>query len=92
MAGFGGLRHDSPQLARLAFRLHDRHRALHIEITPGQARYELLAGPPLTLEHHRRPFNLALGDTVTHPIPPPISAPRPHRPSGREPNPRSDTA
>ncbi|WP_455749947.1 glycoside hydrolase family 65 protein [Nocardia nova] len=102
IAGFGGLRHDTgtlcfaprlpTQLSRLAFRLHYRHRALHIEITPGQARYELLDGRPLTLEHHRTSFTLARGDTVTHPIPPPISVPRPNQPSGREPNPRSDSA
>ena len=68
VAGFGGMRDYGEMLAfaprlpaeltRLCVRLVYRGRRLRIEISPGEARYELLAGEPLELLHHGEPFTL----------------------------------
>ena len=62
MAGFGGMRdHDGPlsftprlpeRLTRLAFGLTFRARQLRVEVDHRRARYTLVAGAPLDIEHH----------------------------------------
>ncbi len=90
VAGFGGMRDHGDVLAfaprlpapltRLCFRLIYRGRRLRIEVTADQARYELLAGEPLELWHHDKPFTLSADSPITHPCrrapePPPVRPP-----------------
>jgi alpha,alpha-trehalose phosphorylase len=68
VAGFGGLRDHGDTLAfaptlpsrlkRLCFRLLYRGRRLQVEVVPGEARYELLAGEPLDVIHNGKPITL----------------------------------
>ncbi|MGH2586752.1 MAG: glycoside hydrolase family 65 protein [Dehalococcoidia bacterium] len=68
VAGFGGLRDHGDTLAfaprltapltRLSFRLLYRGRRLSVEISPDQARYELLSGKPLEVLHYGEPVTL----------------------------------
>jgi alpha,alpha-trehalose phosphorylase len=102
VAGFGGFRdHEGsfsfdprlpPHLERLAFGLVLRGRRLRVEIVPGQARYELVAGEPLDLRHDSTDFTLERGSPQTHrwrapragdtPEQPPHRAPSRRRPRG----------
>jgi alpha,alpha-trehalose phosphorylase len=91
VAGFGGMRDYGEtlafaprlpaELARLCVRLVYRGRRLRIEISPGEARYELLAGEPLELLHHGEPFTLEAGlpqartCPVAAPVPPSVGPP-----------------
>ena len=63
------------ELTRLCVRLVYRGRRLRIEISPGQARYELLAGEPLELLHHGEPFTLEAEAPQVRPCP--VAAPEP---------------
>jgi alpha,alpha-trehalose phosphorylase len=95
VAGFGGLRdHDGrlrfaprlPQgLTRLAFRLAFRERRLEVAVEGHEARYSLLAGEPLEVEHYGRPLELVKGRAVLQPVPRPPSRPAPRQPPGRAP-------
>jgi alpha,alpha-trehalose phosphorylase len=98
VAGFGGMRAGAGALAfrprlpsgitRLTFRIRYRDRGLRVSITPGSARYELLAGEPLALTHHGEQVLLA-GQPVVLGIPPvPFSIP-PGQPEGRAPLPHA---
>jgi len=98
VAGFGGMRAGAgtlafrPQLpsgiSRLTFRIRYRDRKLRVAITPGSARYELLAGEPLAITHHGEQVLLA-GQPVVLGIPPvPFSIP-PGQPEGRAPVPHA---
>jgi alpha,alpha-trehalose phosphorylase len=90
-AGAGALAFR-PQLpsgiTRLTFRIRYRDRGLRVSITPGSARYELLAGEPLAITHHGEQVLLA-GQPVVLGIPPvPFSIP-PGQPEGRAPLPHA---
>jgi alpha,alpha-trehalose phosphorylase len=55
-------------LSRISFGMLWQGRQLRVEITPGEAEYRLVSGPPMRLRHHDEP--LALADApVTRPIP-----------------------
>jgi alpha,alpha-trehalose phosphorylase len=95
VAGAGGMReHDgrlsfnprlAPGLQRIAFRLVLRGRRLQVDVTPGQARYELLDGEELEIAHRGETLTLSRDDAVSRPIPPLTEREAPTQPSGREP-------
>ncbi|MGH3751242.1 MAG: glycoside hydrolase family 65 protein [Pseudonocardiaceae bacterium] len=96
VAGFGGLRHlDDGGLAfaprlpdaltRITFRLRWRGQRLRVQITPGQAEYQLLDGAELELSHHGQLITLTAGQPVIQPAPPAPPAPPLVQPVGREP-------
>jgi alpha,alpha-trehalose phosphorylase len=93
VAGFGGMRdHDEKlafaprlpsRLTRLAFRVGFRNRCVRVEVTQGEARYELLGqGEPLELLHHGEPFELEPGSPQTLPVPRVPNRPPPKQPAG----------
>ncbi|MGH3785541.1 MAG: glycoside hydrolase family 65 protein [Pseudonocardiaceae bacterium] len=96
VAGFGGLRHlddgglaFAPRLPEaltsIAFRLRWRERRLRVQITAGQAEYQLLEGAELQLNHHGQPVTVTMGSPMIAPIPsiPPTDPVT--QPAGREP-------
>ncbi|MGH3718460.1 MAG: glycoside hydrolase family 65 protein [Pseudonocardiaceae bacterium] len=96
VAGFGGLRHlddgglaFAPQLpealTRITFRLRWRGRRLRVQITPGQAEYQLLDGADLALSHHGHPLTLTAESPTVAPTPPPPPTDDLAQPPGREP-------
>jgi alpha,alpha-trehalose phosphorylase len=95
VAGFGGMRdHDGkltfaprlpPQLERLAFRLSFRGSLLKVEVTPAQATYELLDGPPLELAHHGEVVTVTADESLTLGLPPIPHLTAPTQPPGRAP-------
>ncbi|MGH3854070.1 MAG: glycoside hydrolase family 65 protein [Pseudonocardiaceae bacterium] len=96
VAGFGGLRHlDDAVLAfaprlpealtRITFRLRWRGRRLRVQITPGQAEYQLLEGPELELRHHGHLITLTPDTPQTAPITASPPTDHPTQPPGREP-------
>jgi alpha,alpha-trehalose phosphorylase len=98
VAGFGGMRDHGGQLSfmpqlperiqRLCFRVRWQKILVRVEITPGQATYNIEDGPgtELHLMHHGEPFTVTVGKPVTlaftnvEPI-----TPRPTQPVTREP-------
>ncbi len=74
-----------PPLTRLSFRLMYRSRRIRVEVVPGRARYELMAGEPLEVLHHGEPVTLLPETPVTLAWQVPVS---PHGrvapPAGRE--------
>jgi alpha,alpha-trehalose phosphorylase len=96
VVGFGGFRdHEGafsfdprlpPHLERLAFGLVLRGRRLRVEIVPGEARYELVAGEPLDLRHDSTHFTLEQGSPQTHPWRPPRAGDTPEQPLHRAPS------
>src|ERR671914_317375 len=93
VAGFGGMRdHDEKlafaprlpsRLTRLAFRIAFRGRCVRVEVTQGEARYELLGqGEPLELLHHGEPFEIEPGSPQTLPVPRAANSPPPKQPAG----------
>jgi alpha,alpha-trehalose phosphorylase len=98
VAGFGGLRDHGETLAfaptlpsrlkRLCFGLLYRGRRLKVEVVPGEARYELIAGEPLEVLHHGEAITVRPMSPVTlawQAQQPPHDAVAP--PRGREPVP-----
>jgi alpha,alpha-trehalose phosphorylase len=95
VAGFGGLRDHGATLAfaprltapltRLRFRLQYRGRRLSVDISPDEARYELLAGEPLALLHHGEPVTVALAAPQTRRCPAMLELPPVAPPPGRTP-------
>jgi alpha,alpha-trehalose phosphorylase len=95
VAGFGGMRDYgdvltfAPQLPeplnRLGFRVLYRGRRLHIEITAEEARYELLRGDAIDLQHHGSSFRLEPDDPQVLPIPARPDVPSVTPPPGRQP-------
>ncbi|MCA1835066.1 MAG: family 65 glycosyl hydrolase [Actinobacteria bacterium] len=96
VAGFGGLRHRddgglafAPRLpealTRITFRLRWRGQRLRIQITPGQAEYQLLEGTELKLRHHGQAITLTVNSPVVEPIPPTPTTNHITHPVGREP-------
>jgi alpha,alpha-trehalose phosphorylase len=63
-----------------------RGRRLRVSVAGAQAHYELLAGEPLTVEHHGEPVKLAVvGEPVTRALQPARVRARPAQPHGRRP-------
>jgi alpha,alpha-trehalose phosphorylase len=95
VAGFGGLRtYDggisfAPRLPgdlqHLAFRVLYHNQRIRIEVTPKEATYQLLDGPPLKTRHHGEEITLTVDEKITRPIPAVKPGPRPTQPAGREP-------
>jgi alpha,alpha-trehalose phosphorylase len=100
IAGFGGARDHGGRLSftprlpealsRLVIRLSFRGRRLRVEIGHSQARYTLVEGDPLEIEHHGQKLTLD-GRPLTRRIPPPPNLPPPKQPPGREPARRRPT-
>ncbi|HXZ03910.1 MAG TPA: glycosyl hydrolase family 65 protein, partial [Ktedonobacteraceae bacterium] len=98
VAGFGGMRLQkgllcfSPRLPEglgwLAFHIMFRGSRMRVEVTATEATYRLLDGSSLNVCHHGEEILLPLSGTVTRPIPPIKTGPRPSQPPGRVPVPR----
>jgi alpha,alpha-trehalose phosphorylase len=94
VAGFGGMRdHDrsldfAPRLpraiTRLAFRMTYRGSRFAVEIRQGEAAYQLLEGPELSVTHHGDDVVITT-EPVSRPIPPAPQGPAPTQPHGRAP-------
>ena len=101
VGGFGGFRADAgtlrfaPRLPTalrgVAFNLSYRGRCLRVSMSAKAARYELVSGPPIEIEHHGQPFHLDGGDAVVLDIPTLEPRPRPAQPPGRVPAPSPST-
>jgi alpha,alpha-trehalose phosphorylase len=97
VSGFGGMRCDAgglrfapalpPALSRIAFGLRWQGRQLRVEITPGEATYELVDGPPMRLTHYGEAIALA-GEPVSLPVPAPVPVEPVEQPAGRAPRAR----
>jgi alpha,alpha-trehalose phosphorylase len=95
VCGFGGLRDHGdtlsfaprlpPALHRLAFRLSHRGRRLMVEATRAEARYVLLAGEPMTVNHHGDAVQITTDRPETRSIPQWRSKAAPSQPPGRAP-------
>ena len=69
----------------MAFRLSFRGSLLKVEVTPAQATYELLDGPPLELAHHGELITVTADEPVTLGLPPVSHRAAPTQPPGRAP-------
>ena len=95
VSGFGGLRHLDGNLAfaprlpealtRITFRLRWRGRRLRVQITPGQAEYQLLEGEELELHHYGQLVTVTADAPLGRPIPPTPPTDHVTQPLGREP-------
>ncbi|UJR85030.1 Hypothetical protein I5071_71090 [Sandaracinus amylolyticus] len=95
IAGFGGMRDHGDVIAfaprlvapitRLAFHLVLRGRCVRVEIDHGHARYQLISGDPIELEHHGARFTLAHEATRVMPCPLREQVATVAPPRGREP-------
>jgi alpha,alpha-trehalose phosphorylase len=96
--GFGGMRATEKHLGfaprlpsaigRLAFRVRYRGRRLKVTVRHKATTYELLDGPPITIDHHGEDVELA-DEAVSMPVPAAPILPRPVQPPGREPRRRA---
>jgi alpha,alpha-trehalose phosphorylase len=95
VAAFGGIRDPRrgslcfaprlPQaLSRLVFRINFRGRLLRVDISQSQARYTLVRGEPIEIEHHGQKVRVD-GRPLTRRIPRIPNLPPPEQPPGREP-------
>jgi alpha,alpha-trehalose phosphorylase len=94
VAAFGGARDQRgaltftprlPQaLSRLVIRISFRGRLLRADITHSQARYTLMEGEPIEIEHYGRKLRVD-GRTLARRIPAAPNLPSPKQPLGREP-------
>ncbi len=96
VAGFGGMRDHGKTLTfaprlpagltRLSFRMVYRGRRLRVTVAGATARYELLDGEPLTVEHHGERVALdVVGEPVSRALQPARVRARPAQPVRREP-------
>jgi alpha,alpha-trehalose phosphorylase len=95
VAGFGGMRDHGEELTfaprlparltRMRFRVAYRGRRLRVEVSDGEATYELLEGEELELVHHGEPFELTPARSVSRTVPLAPRRPPPTQPPGREP-------
>jgi alpha,alpha-trehalose phosphorylase len=96
VAGFGGMRDHGGQLSfrprlpgaltRLCFRLMFRGRSLMVEVEREEARYSLLEGEPLEIEHNGERVTVNGDEPARLPIPPIPQRRPPGQPPGREPS------
>ena len=99
VAGFGGMRdHDGAlsfaprlpkRLTRVVFGMCFRGRRLRVEVTPEEARYSLLEGPPLQITHHGRAITVTTDEQPGWRIPEINAGEPPSQPYGRAPARRS---
>jgi alpha,alpha-trehalose phosphorylase len=95
VAGFGGFRDYggellfSPripeQLDSICFRVAERDAVLEVEATHSHAKYELIEGDEVALQHHGKSLTVRAGEPVTERIPAIKPGPRPSQPPGCEP-------
>ncbi|HEV2072391.1 MAG TPA: glycosyl hydrolase family 65 protein [Thermomicrobiales bacterium] len=95
VAGFGGMRDHGNTLAfaprlpasldRLRFRMMYRGRRLRVDMSPGEASYEVLAGDPIELRHYGDLMKLEEGVPQNRPCPCPPELPEVAPPPGRAP-------
>jgi alpha,alpha-trehalose phosphorylase len=95
VCGFGGMRDHHGRLAfrprlpstltRLKFRLWFQGRGLHVEVDSQHARYSLIDGESLEIEHHGERVVLEPDQTLERDIPPAPSRVSPPQPPSREP-------
>jgi alpha,alpha-trehalose phosphorylase len=95
VGGFGGMRDHGEELTfaprlparltRMRFRLAYRGRRLRVEVSDGEATYELLEGEALELVHHGDAFELTPAKPVSRAVPAAPRLPPPVQPPGREP-------
>ena len=95
VCGFGGMRDHSGRLSfqprlpsaltRLKFRLWCRGRSLRVEVTQRHARYTLIDGEPMEIEHHGDRVVLKPDETLELDVPPITERPAPPQPPGRAP-------
>jgi alpha,alpha-trehalose phosphorylase len=95
VCGFGGVRDHGgqltfrprlpPALSRLKFRLWFLERSLRVEATQRHARYTLIDGEPLDIEHHGEAVVLQPDQTLELRIPSIPTRPAPSQPPGRAP-------
>jgi alpha,alpha-trehalose phosphorylase len=95
VAGFGGMRDHAGQLTfrprlpsaltRLKFRLWFQGRGLHVDVDGRRARYSLIDGQSLDIEHHGERVTIEPNQTLERDIPPAPSRVPPPQPPGREP-------
>jgi alpha,alpha-trehalose phosphorylase len=100
VAGFGGMRDHVGQLSfaprlpgglsGVIFRMLHRGRRICVEVGEATASYTLLAGPPVDLYHHGRPFTLSADKPVRLDLPelpdlPPVAQPAGRAPARRAP-------
>ena len=98
VAGFGGMRDHGGQLSfrprlpsaltRLKFRIMFRGASLRVEIDRNHARYSLVDGHSLAIQHHGKEATVHPDQTLELPIPPLKPRPAPTQPKGRRPTPR----
>ena len=72
-------------LTRLSFGLCFRDRRLKVEVKHHQARYSLLAGPPLQIIHHGQAIIVTTHQAVSRAIPKLAAGEAPSQPFGRRP-------
>ncbi|MGI5130253.1 glycoside hydrolase family 65 protein [Pseudonocardia sp. CA-107938] len=97
VTGFGGMRCDNGGIAfaprlpaaltRISFGLCWHGRRLRVTLTPEEAEYRLVDGPPMRLAHHGEPVALA-AEPVVLPIPPAMPVDPVEQPYGRAPRAR----
>jgi alpha,alpha-trehalose phosphorylase len=95
VCGFGGVRDHAGQISfrprlpsaitRLKFRLWFLGRGLRVEVDAHHARYTLMDGEPLDVEHYGDPVSLQPDQTLELEIPAMRARPAPTQPPGREP-------
>jgi alpha,alpha-trehalose phosphorylase len=101
VAGLGGFRDYHGQISfaprlpdgldRLAFSLSLLGTRLHVEVTPTEARYQLLQGTRLDIRHYGAAVQVTAAAPVARPILPIPRLEPPRQPTGREPAPRRFT-
>ena len=94
VGGFGGMRAVDGQLrfaprlpggiTRLRFRMQYKGRRIRVTVTSGMAKYELLGGEAIEIEHHGTRLTLD-GTGLDEKIPPHAVPPAPKQPYGRAP-------
>jgi alpha,alpha-trehalose phosphorylase len=72
-------------ISRLSFNVCYRGRNICVTATPGEARYELHGGEPMTILHYGQEATVSAADPVKLPIPALPARPRPQQPRGRAP-------
>jgi alpha,alpha-trehalose phosphorylase len=102
VCGFGGMRDHGGQLSfcprlpaaltRLKFRLMFQGTSLRVEVDAKHARYSVVDGKALEIQHHDEHVTVEPGKTLERPIPPLVARPAPSQPPGRAPTKRRPPA
>ncbi len=94
VCGFGGMRDHGGRLSfhprlpaaltRLKFHIMFRGRSLCVEVDHEEARYSLVDGEPLEIDHHGQAAVVGGTEPIALPIPELAARPAPSQPPGRE--------